>query len=123
MDMKAGATIWIPCEVKPGPFSNERLVRVTAAGAEWVGFVDERHLKDAHQAGATLVRAKVTSVDAERFEARLPGHSLGAGRLFHGSCSNVTRIESSCAQSAARDERPTGDLGGNRARKKRLRFR
>ena len=47
MALKPGALIWLPCEVKPGPFPNERLVKVASrAGEDWVGFVDVRYLKE-----------------------------------------------------------------------------
>ena len=90
MDLKPGSIIWVPCEVKPGPFSNERLVRVQSSGESWVGFVDVRCLKDTVQEGPTSVRARVVSVEKESFTAELPGHSVAASRFFHGSRSNVT---------------------------------
>jgi len=39
MSLRPGARIWIPCEVKPGPFSDERMVRVQSQAGEWLGFV------------------------------------------------------------------------------------
>ena len=38
MDLYPGARMWLPCEVKPGPFSDERMVLVVADGSEWFGF-------------------------------------------------------------------------------------
>jgi hypothetical protein len=92
MEMKAGATIWIPCEVKPGPFSNERLAKLAVSGTEWVGFVDVRDLRETPESGPTFVRARVTAVAVDSFTAELPGHPLSASRQFHGLCSNASPL-------------------------------
>ena len=85
MELKLGAVIWIPCEVKPGPFSNERVVRVDMMEADsWVGFVDDRYLKDSIDFGRTHVLGKIIAVRDDTFEARLPGHSLAASSIFVG---------------------------------------
>ena len=49
---------WLPCEVRPGPFSNERLVRVPLSGEDWVGFVQDHHLCPPVQEGRSWVRVK-----------------------------------------------------------------
>ena len=36
MAPQVGGKVWIPCEVKPGPFSNERLARIQLAAGPWV---------------------------------------------------------------------------------------
>ncbi|MBI3449008.1 MAG: hypothetical protein HY049_08855 [Acidobacteria bacterium] len=88
--LKPGNPVWIPCEVKPGPFSNERMVRVTASREPWVGFVDIRYLKEPIADGRTSILGVVVSVSRESLEARLPGHSVGSSRLFQGTPSMVT---------------------------------
>ena len=45
MDLYPGARMWLPCEVKPGPFSDERMVLIMADGNEWFGFVNVRWLR------------------------------------------------------------------------------
>ncbi|HSK80825.1 MAG TPA: hypothetical protein VLQ45_30515 [Thermoanaerobaculia bacterium] len=65
MTLEAGAQIWVPCEVKPGPFSDERLVRVRDSGREWLGFVQANRLREP-------IGALVVSVNGEssRLECR-----------------------------------------------------
>lgn len=85
MHLRPGARIWIPCEVKAGPFSDERMVRVESDAGEWLGFVDESLLKDRETTeGRTWILATIESVEGARFSARLPGHAVRS-LLFEGS--------------------------------------
>jgi hypothetical protein len=93
MEIRAGMRVWIPCEVKPGPFSNERMVRVTGDGQEWLNFVQVHLLREAIQEGATFVLAMVDSVRDDECVALLPGENLGS-RYFHGRLSQVTPVGS-----------------------------
>lgn len=83
MSIGVGRYVWLPCEVKPGPFSNERMVRVASEFGDWVGFVPVSFLRDPIQEGETLVRALVVDVQGERFSARLPGESLASTLSVH----------------------------------------
>lgn len=65
--------VWLPCEVKPGAFSSERLVRVVLHGQELVNFVDERQLRDPVLRGQTFVRANLDSVLNDVGVLFLPG--------------------------------------------------
>jgi len=76
MKFRAGMRIWIPCDVKPGPFPDERMVRVTHQGGEWLGFVNVSSLRDQIEEGATFVLAIVEDIEADRFTARLPGDAV-----------------------------------------------
>lgn len=78
MTLSAGHTVWIPCEVKPGPFSNERLVRVEGEPESWVGFVPVWYLRDAIEHGRTEVRAVVAEMRGSCFLARIPGHAVAS---------------------------------------------
>ena len=78
MDLRVGMQIWIPCEVKPGPFPDERAVRVVFGDNVWVGFVDTKHLREPVTSGNTWIRAVVTVVENDHFFARLPGHSVAS---------------------------------------------
>lgn len=80
--LKPGATVWIPCEVKPGPFPDERVVLVESEKNSWIGFVDLRFLQNPIQEGKTQVLARVVSVKGDQFQATLPGHSLAASRVI-----------------------------------------
>lgn len=80
--LKVGAMVWIPCEVKPGPFSNERVVLVESERGPWIGFVDVSFLQNDIETGKTFIRARVVSVEANVFQATLPGHSVTASRVI-----------------------------------------
>ena len=83
MALGVGARIWIPCEVRPGPFGDERLVRIGTDDGGWFGFVNVRWLKDPPPEGTSQVLATVVSIEGDRFTARIHGHSPAAN-LFHG---------------------------------------
>jgi hypothetical protein len=52
--LSVGRTVRVPCEVKSGPFSNERLVRVQGGEPEsWVGFVPIWYLQEPVEQGET----------------------------------------------------------------------
>lgn len=89
--LRPGAEVWIPCEVKPGPFSDERMVRITSDLGEWLGFVPIWSLREPLQEGKTYIKGIVETVEEDRFTARLPGHSIDSSR-FAGSISRVERV-------------------------------
>ncbi len=74
-----GHRIWINCQVRPGPFSDERVVKVR----DWVGFVPAAALRTPVEAGETQVMATVVSVDPETLTVALPGESP-IGRILLG---------------------------------------
>ena len=71
--LRRGAVLWLPCEVKSGPFPNERRVRVRLGGGEWAGFVDVGELKEGH--GESFVRAIVVSISADSVTVGIRGQS------------------------------------------------
>ena len=83
MSLSAGASMWLPCEVKPGPFSDERMVLVIADGSEWFGFVNVRWLKKRGLEDRDEVLARVVDVEGPTFHARIPGNALQS-ELFQG---------------------------------------
>jgi hypothetical protein len=91
MRLEVGARIWFPCEVKPGPFSDERLVRVSESGHEWIGFVPSHHLKESILEGRTQIPALVVSVSGESFTVRFPGEALTPS-LFEGVVSRIRPV-------------------------------
>jgi len=94
MALKIGTRIWIPCDVKPGPFSDERFVKVCVdEGSPWLGFVPEFHLRDPIQEGRTLLPALVVSIKGDKFTARIPGEAL-TQTLFEGAVSRVQPVDS-----------------------------
>lgn len=83
MVLSPGASMWLPCKVKPGPFSDERMVLVDGEDGEWFGFVNTRWLKKRHPVGEDEVLARVVTVDGPIFRARIPGEALQS-RLVEG---------------------------------------
>jgi hypothetical protein len=91
MDLRAGKLVWIPCDVKPGPFSNERIVRLRSDRGDWLAFVLVDALRDPIVEGSTFVRAVIIDVNGSRFYARVAGEPL-ASSLFEGSLARVEPI-------------------------------
>src|SRR5262249_30093481 len=87
-DYRIGNLVWIPCAVKPGPFSDERLALVQSERAEWVGFVPVQSLREPVLEGATFVRAIITALWDGHFKARIAGESL-ASSTFEDTLSRV----------------------------------
>ena len=85
MALRPGEVIWIECEVKPGAFSDERMIRIATDFGDWVGFVDVKALREPIAEGATTVRGTIVEVEGETFSAALPGHSVGPGMLRESS--------------------------------------
>ena len=92
MGLQIGDQVWLPCEVKPGPFSDERLVRVQTENVEWLGFVPVFALKDSITQGNTFIRASIVEVAGDRFMAKLPGHPITTS-LFQGLVSKVESLD------------------------------
>ena len=90
--LEIGTKVWIPCDVKPGPFSDERVVRIQENGTDWLGFVPIDRLKEPILEGRTLLLALVIGIVGEKFVARLPGEAL-ASSLFEGFVSRVRPID------------------------------
>ncbi len=88
-----GDHIWIPCEVKPGAFSNERLVLLQSPNDEWLGFVQEYSLKDRKAEGEDSVKGEVVNVNCEELTARIFGEPL-SGSAFYKEL--IERINSYC---------------------------
>jgi hypothetical protein len=72
MKIEKGSTVWLPCEIRPGPFSSERRVLVRTAYDEWFGFVDISDLRE----DKNLVRATVAAIHNDgRVTLAIRGHS------------------------------------------------
>lgn len=92
MTYAPGRQIWIPCKVKPGPFSDERLICISSSRGEWVGFVHVGTLSEPILKGETFVRAVILSVDEDGvFNAKIPGEPVTSS-FFEGTLSKVKPV-------------------------------
>jgi hypothetical protein len=87
-DIKKGMLMWIPCEVKSGPFPNERRVYIKLDDMEWFGFVDVSQLKEKVPQGHDFVRATVIGVQKERVVLGIHGQAPASGPIE----TNPTRL-------------------------------
>lgn len=81
MKLKVGDRIWLPCEVKQGPFSNERLVRIQLPSEPWIGFVDTSALKDPVEKGPTYVLAVIVAIEKDSISALVQGHAFNTRQV------------------------------------------
>lgn len=89
--LRVGGIIWIPCEVKPGPFSDERLVRIDSEFGEWIGFVPVESLQHNVDQGETLIRGTISDIQKDRFEVILPGNPISS-QSFLGRVERVRAL-------------------------------
>ena len=86
MSPKTGDTIWMRCEVRPGPFSNERFVKA----GDWLGFVRVEALYEPIETGETWVLARIVEVSEGRVSRswsthRWPADPASSGRRRPGT--------------------------------------
>lgn len=93
MTPKVGGQIWVPCEVKPGPFPDERLVRVASGAGEWVGFVPADALQNDVFEGHTCLLGTIVEVRADSVSVNFPGDSVTRAQ-FEGSISRIRPLGS-----------------------------
>ena len=76
-----GMPVWIPCDVKRGPFPNERRVLVKTDSSEWFGFVNVSELEKRVETGRDRVRAVVVAVEADHVVVAVRGQSPASGEI------------------------------------------
>ena len=76
--------VWLPCTVSPGPFSNERAVKIDLGDWHWMGFVNVCLLKEQIEEGPDQVLANILSLTDNTFEASVPGEAV-QGALLQGN--------------------------------------
>jgi hypothetical protein len=82
MPLRVGSHAWIPCEVLPGPFPDERLIRVEVPDGVCSGYVDPLMLRDDIAQGRTAVRATILDVNQSVVAAGLPGQTRRSAHLI-----------------------------------------
>jgi hypothetical protein len=88
MELSIGHYFWVSCEVKPGPFPDERMVRLHSQFMDWLGFTSVNHLKDPILEGKTCIRILILDIKDNRFFARVPGEGI-ANDLYNDVVSSV----------------------------------
>ena len=76
--LRVGVGVWMPCQVRRGPFPDERMVLVRWEGSEWSGFVNTEWLRHGVEQGDDEVLAKITAVEGRRLTAIMPGSPFGS---------------------------------------------
>ena len=90
---RVGDPLWIRCEVKKGPFPDERLVLVHSAFGEWLAFISSHLLKDSDLVeGQTEVPAVVVQVGSDHYLAKLPGSPLTTSLFKDAWPSRVSQL-------------------------------
>lgn len=80
-EIRKGAIVWIPCQVRGGPFPDERRVYVKTQLTEWFGFVNTSELKNKVATGVDNVRAVVTAVAPDYVVVGIRGQSPASGAI------------------------------------------
>ncbi len=93
MEFKRGEKIYLPCEVKPGPFPDERMVRIRINGEEWLGFVHVSMLKENIMEGKSEISAEIVDIKGNKVYVRIPGESVNR-TLFLIAKSEIGRFDS-----------------------------
>lgn len=79
MMLAPGHRVWVPCEVRRGAFSNERMVRVAGPLGEWLGFVPDVLLETKIEQGETAVQGIVDAISENRVSLFMPGDPVTGG--------------------------------------------
>lgn len=73
--------VWLRCEVRQGPFPNERRVYVKLGQSEWFGFVGTAELRNKVLEGQDQVRALVLAVQPQEVVLGIRGQSPASGPI------------------------------------------
>jgi hypothetical protein len=71
-NFKRGQSVNVPCEIQPGAFPGERLVRIHTDRGEISGFVKAEYLTNP-RGPSGYVQGTVVEVDRDAVKVRLPG--------------------------------------------------
>jgi hypothetical protein len=66
MSVRVGRIVWIPCEVRPGPFSDQRVIWTRTDRGEHVVFARVDALREPVVKDETAVRAVIVEVEGEK---------------------------------------------------------
>ncbi len=105
MTFHPGQAVRIRCTVRPGPFSNERLISVQGCDGPILGFVQIAHLECA-DAGDGFVVARVVGVNARKIRVYLVGSFFTTNGLMTVEPDHVTPAQPIATEDTAGDARP-----------------
>jgi hypothetical protein len=74
-EIRKGMIVWIPCEVRVGPFPDERKVYVPSATGDWFGFVNISELDKKVLNGEDRVRGVVLAIESNGVLLGINGQS------------------------------------------------
>lgn len=80
-EIRKGMMVWIPCEVRGGPFPDERKVYVRSEIGEWFGFVNISELEKKVASGKDRVRGTILEVESTRALVGINGQSPASKAL------------------------------------------
>lgn len=80
-EIKKGMVVWLPCEVRRGPFSDERKVYVRSALGDWFGFVNTSELEKKVSEGKDRVRGLVLAIESNHIILGINGQSPASKAL------------------------------------------
>lgn len=92
-DFKVGSMVWVPCEVRGGPFPDERMVYIESKVGEWFGFVNVSELEDRVPRGKDRVRGAILAIK--------PGSVIVLGIQGQSPASKPLQAEQSFIQHGA----------------------
>jgi len=88
-ELKRGMSIWLPCEVRGGPFPDERIAYVKSTRGEWFGFVNVAELKEGVISGKDRVRGVVLALRSDHIVVGIEGQSPTTSKSIHADPSSI----------------------------------
>jgi hypothetical protein len=82
--------IWLACEVRGGPFPDERIIHVRGSqGGDWHGFVNVRQLKTGVNSGQDRVQGLVLAVEKNHLVVGIEGQTPTTSQTLQTDPSSV----------------------------------
>ncbi len=92
MAFAVGQYVWVPCEVKPGPFADERMVQCNSPVGQWLGFVATAGLRTPLPEGHSEVKAVVLDLIDGYLRLQVLGAPL-ANTVYKDHSSRVSPVD------------------------------
>lgn len=92
MAFSIGQYVWVPCEVKPGPFADERMVQCSSPSGQWLGFVSIAGLRNPLAEGRSEVKAVVLDLLDDYLRLQVLGAPV-ANTVYQDLTSRVSPVD------------------------------